>query len=338
MALMKRTFSLLIALCLAGIVQGDVKQESTTKLELKGALGTLAKLTGANKPIRQVQYLKGNLLRTDTVDKKGKLKQTQIVDLDRRVFINIDHKKKQYQEMTFEEWKEMVESGLGSIFSGGPESEEGSEAPEAEVDWTLKVDIDTPGESKDIAGHPTERIDLKLTLEAEVTTEEEGQEPKKAKGGLIVKSTNWMAKSGQNELQEFSKRLAEELGFAPGQGGLADVLAKIMKNNEQLAEAMKILQEEGEKLGGVPLEVHTVFETWGEKIGAQQQQEQSKTEVPKSFGGLMKRFGKKKKKDKDDANILLKTKMAVNKYETAPLSDDVFAVPAKYKKKEVARE
>ncbi len=326
----------LLLLCFATALVADTKQETTTKAKIGGTLGTLAKMTGANKPLRQVQYLKGDILRTDRLDKKGKVVETQMVDLKRRVFVTINHKKKKYKEMTFEQWKEMLESGLGSIFSGGGQGEPGeSEKPEAEVDWTFKLDIDSPGQDREIADKHTELTNLKLTLEAEVTKHEEGKEPQKGKGGMIVKSSNWMAK-GNNEMQEFGKRMAEALGFGPGQTGLMGMLTKVLQNNEQLAAAMEKMQEEGDKLEGIPMETTTTFEYWGEKIGSGEGDKQE-AETPKSVSGLFSKFAKKKMKKKDGKkDALMTTHMIVNYHDNSTLDPTLFDIPP-YKKEEYTR-
>lgn len=73
----------------------DVKTTSTTKLTFKGTLGTMMKMFGGNKPVTSTQYIQGNKSRTDNVNDEGKLTTSTIVDLDREVFVNIDHKKKE---------------------------------------------------------------------------------------------------------------------------------------------------------------------------------------------------------------------------------------------------
>ena len=72
----------------------DLKKAYSTKVELKGTLGSMMKLFGGNKPTYQVEYLKGDLKRIDTVDKKGKIISSQIIDLDRELFITVDYSNK----------------------------------------------------------------------------------------------------------------------------------------------------------------------------------------------------------------------------------------------------
>jgi len=318
------------------VVSADVKQKSKTKMDFKGSLGTVLKFMGAEKPQYTVTYVKGNVMRTDRLDKKGKkIKETDIIDLDRELFIHIRHKKKKYTQMTFDEWRELMQAGLQGVLNAEevkdePASEQ--EKPEAEVKWNFSVDVETPGDREAIAGYQAEKVIVKLKVEAEVTEEAQGDQPEQtATGGINVISTNMVAQdlSGADEIKEFHQRLAEKLGFKLGNKGLAGILSKVMQSNEQLATAMKKIQEEGEKLAGVPVRVHTVFESWGEPPKDMKEEEQQE-EIPKSFGGMFKKFGKKKKK-KDGPQVLLETITELREFSTAPLSDDLFVVPAKYK-------
>ena len=110
------------------------------------------------------------------------------------------------------------------------------------------------------------------------------------------------------------------------------MVGNLMQSNEQLAAAITKLQKESDKLSGVPMRVHTVFETWGQDLKPKDSEpEQEEIKMP-SVGGLLKGFGKKKSKKKEKDNVLLETTTKVKKYETAPLSDDLFVVPTKYKR------
>ncbi len=103
-----------------------------------------------------------------------------------------------------------------------------------------------------------------------------------------------------------------------------------MKSNPELAAAIERVKEESKKLQGVPMRVETRYETYGES--KQQAQAEEEEKAPKSFGGLLKGFAKKKAKKKDkDSNVLLTTYTRVTKFDASPLSDDLFVIPAKYK-------
>ncbi len=322
-------------LLLSASLSADVKQDSESKVKIKGTLGSVMKLFGANKATRTVTYLKGDLQRTDTFDKKKKkVVRSEIVDLEGEKFIKIDRKKKKYTIMTFEEWREMLKSGLASVLNqqDGEYSEDEpqqSNEPKTEVKVNFTVDVETPGDTEIMAGHNAEKAIVTLKVEGETITEKEGQEPQKAKGGMIVRSTNWMAHSvkGQDEMMAFALKLAEKLGMAPGQGGMAGLAESVMQSNEQLAAAITKLQEESDKLSGVPMRTHTVFESFGQEMKPKENESKQEGVKMPSVGGLLKGFGKKKKKD----NVLLEIKAKVNEYSTETLSGDLFVLSSKYK-------
>ena len=332
---------LCILLCIAltaisTFLFADVMQEAESKVKIEGMLGKAVKLFGGSKPVRTVQYFKGDFSRTDNLDKKGRVKQSSIIDLKNERFITLNHKKKKAKILTFEEWKEMLTSGLRGLTmqpQEEPDSEE-SQEPKAEVEWSFSVDIKEIDENKNFAGHPSSRVDLNMKMEADITTETEDKGTQKAKGGLIIESTNWVNKSltGPKEMREFQEKLLRKLDMDPGQGGLAGLLANVMKNNEQLAAAIEQMREEGDKLEGVILSNHTVFKSWGQSEQAMKKDENQENEIPKSVGGMFKKFGRKKKKgNKDGPKVMLETFSTVKRHDTSTLNEDLFRIPENYK-------
>lgn len=328
-------------LVLAAFPLPDVKTTSATKLTFKGTLGTMMKMFGANKPVTSTQYILGNKSRTDNVDDEGKLTTSTIVDLDREVFINIDHKKKEYTEMTFEYYRNMLKS-----MGGKAEEKQEREKSEPEVKVSFDVKVDKTGEKKNIAGYNTEKVILTMTAKGEKQAEG-GNAGEMDKGGMIITSTNWLSTEvkGYDEVIAFHKAFAEKLGMTPG-GGLAGMIEKLMKSNPQLAEAMKKLEEEGKKFQGVSLLTESVFETWAQPSSAHAGAPEAmpeEQEKPKSVGGLLGGFGKKlgqkamKKDDNADSsgrNVLMESMTEISEISNASLNSELFVVPAGYKKKE----
>jgi len=325
----------------APVPRPDVKKETETKLSFKGTLGFIMKAVGANKPQRSMEYWKGNKMRSDELDKKGKVKRSRIIDLDKELFINIDHKHKKYTEMTFEQWRDMVKANMEKLKSSESEKPEAEESePDTELEWKFSVDIDTPGDKKKIAGHRAEKVVLTLKAEAvakEKTGENSTEKEETGRGGLNVRSINWMVKDaeGYDQVKEFNKRLAEKLGILPGKTGMKEMVTQLMGSNPELAAAIQKLREEGQKLDGVPFLSKSVFETWGES--KKKSGEEESPAIPTSVGGLFKKFGKKKK-DPSQPTVLLETETKVKKFETSPLGDEVFAIPAGYTKEEIQTE
>jgi hypothetical protein len=330
-------------LVLAASPLPDIKTTSTTKLTFKGTLGTMMKMFGGNKPVTSTQYIQANKSRTDNVNDEGKLTTSTIVDLDRELFINIDHKKKEYTEMTFEYYRNM----LKSMGSGKAEEKQEQEESKPEVKVSFDVKVDKTGEKKNIAGYNAEKVILTMTAKGEKQAEG-STAGEMDKGGMIITSTNWLSTEvkAYDEVIAFHKAFAEKLGMTPG-GGLAGIIEKLTKSNPQLAEAMKKLEEEGKKFQGVSLLTESVFETWAQPSETQANAPEAmpeEQEKPKSVGGLLGGFGKKlgkkamKKDENADSsgrNVLMESMTEISEISNASLNSGLFAVPTDYKKKEV---
>ncbi len=350
---MKKAVVMTVALLFvfSSMLLADVKYVSTTSLEFEGTVGTMMKLFGGGKPVKTVDYYKGNLKRSDSYDKDGDLESSQIIDLDKELFISVMHNKKEYSQMTFDEWKNMLQSSMESLGEGEQENAEAeSEESETEVEWDFKVDIDETGDTETIAGKKTDKVVVTLDLDAKVTAEsEDGGEPETAQGGMIVTSSNWMYDGGdaaKKEMDDFNRRFAEKIGILPQDMNATEMMADVFQQNSQLGEAIKKMQEEGEKLQGVPMRVETVYETKVDpetlekmKEEKAKQEEDEKTEIPTSVGGLLGGFGKKlmkKQLEKEDEgpkerNTLMNSVTNVLEFETTSLDASLFDVPSDYK-------
>jgi len=320
----------------------DFKSTTVTTMTFKGMLGTMMKMFGANKPMTSTQYIQGNKSRTDSMNDEGKLTTSSIIDLDREVMINIDHKKKEYTEMTFAEmlqrFKEMKEKMK--------EPEPSGQKDQPEVKMSFDVKVDRTGEKKTIAGYETEKVVLTMTATGEGMDNKTGET---GKGGMVVTSTNWMASAvkGYEDVRAFQMAFAKKMGEMANANSMAQMMESLSKMNPQLAEAMKKLEQESKKLQGVPLTTTTVFETWAEG-GAKPAPQAEKTEEsspPKSVGGLLGGFGKKlgqkaAKKDEsassnDGRSVLLESSSEVTSIGSSSVDGGMFAAPAGYQKKEV---
>lgn len=347
---MKHVLIALLILGFASMGVADVKYATSTKMEFGGTVGTMMNLFGASKPVKTIEYYKGDVKRSDSFD-GNKLQESQIIDLEKELFINIDHTSKEYTQMTFAEWRDMLQATMEQF---GQEEAAGSEEPEpesesnADVEWEFNVDIQETGERETIAGKRTEKVILTLDLDAEVTSQEEGQEPETAKGGMIVTSNNWLFKgedAAQREMQAFNEAMVEKLGMLPDQASFKEMMTEVIQSNSQLGEAIEKMQQEGSKLQGISMRNHIVYETkvdpeTAKKMNEERakQQEEENTEIPTSVGGLLGGFGKKmlkKQLDKKDEgvkerNTLMSTTTEVDELSTSTLEASLFQVPADY--------
>ncbi|MBN1466364.1 hypothetical protein JXA02_11415 [candidate division KSB1 bacterium] len=339
-----------LSFALVSIAAADVKYVSTTSWKLEGAVGTMVKLFGGGKPVKTADYYTDDVKRSDTFDNKERLETSQLVDLNQELFITIDHKKKEYSQMTFDEWKEMMKSTMAQL-KGEEQGEapEEKEEPQAEVKWDVKVDVQETGEKETIAGKNAEKVILTLDLDAEATETEvaEGEEPESVKGGIIVTSSQWLYKgedAAQKEMNDFNMRLAAKLGFAPGEA--QDMMEQVMGQNPQLGEAIEAMQKEADKLQGMAMRVETLYQSKidpetvkkMEEAKAKEKEEET-TEIPTSVGGLIGGLGKKmmkKQMEKKDQGVkersaLMNSKTEVLEFDTSSLSASLFEVPSGFK-------
>lgn len=349
---MKRISVIVLCFLLAGATTSfsDVKYESETLLNIEGAVGKMMKVFGAAKPVKTVDYYRGDLKRSDSFDKRGKLNTSQIIDLNKELFISIDHQRKQYTQMTFDEWRQMLESTMQQVGENAQAETQQPDESEADVDWNLKVDVQKTGEKETIAGKSCEKVILTLDMDAKVTEKntEEGQAPDSARGGMVVTSTQWLYKgnsAAKKEMDDFNLRMAKKLGMMPGKASFKDMMAQVVQSNSQLGDAIEKLQEEGKKMNGMPMRVHTVYETKVDPETAKKMNEERAKEdkdehmkIPTSVGGLLGGFGKKmmkKKMQKDEPvkerNALMHSDTNVLSLATSPLAGSLFEIPAGYK-------
>jgi len=320
------TCILLVGMSLyASSLFADLKNESETTMKLKGVpfMGML----GANKPSRQIMYLKGNKQKTDTM-LEGKLQTSHIVDLDRKVMINLDHRMKTYSEMTFEQFRAMMQKNVS-----GAMSDIQQEQPDLVL--SAEVDVKKPGDKKNIAGLATEKVILEMTMKGSGTVEKKDGGNENVTGGVKVISTQWMAKSGagQKEMRDFTKKLAEVMGFMPGKAGMSSMFEQALGSNQQIGSAMNKLQKESAKLAGAPMYTHTTVEI----VETEEKAKRKMHQMPKNLSGLMKKLGKKYKYGAEaTSGLTVETTTKVLSWDTSALPDAIFEIPADYKKEQQA--
>ncbi len=329
--------SFLIILLVFSPLFADVMTEKSTQLEFEGTLGMIMKFMGGNKPIKSVDYYKGDLHRSDSFNDDGQVESSTIMDLSNEKIIMINHSEEQYTEMSFKEWQDMMAE---SMQEAQREQESESSSEESDIEWTYELDIERPGETETIAGRKAEKVILNLTVKAATTRQESpDQEPETSSGTMIVTSTLWMTEDGDDmeEISEFQARLAEKFGATGGSGSMADIMLKTMESNPQLASAMEKIEEETDALKGFTLRSTTEFKTRGETSGMSSQEEEQKQETPSSLGGLFKGFGKKvaesvQSDSKSEVNVLLVSRSELTDLQTQSLESSVFDVPQGYRK------
>ncbi|MCG3156259.1 MAG: hypothetical protein DKINENOH_02882 [bacterium] len=310
---------------LAWCASPGVKHSTITTMKFHGFMGTMMKMAGGDKPHASTTYVQGHQQRSDQMDEKGTLVRSTIIDLDREVYITIEHKKKEYSEMTFAEFKEMMNKMKSQL--GTPQAEAGQKPADVKVDFDVKVD--RTGEKKSIAGFNTEKVILTMTAVGEkaATATEQG-----GTGTMVVTSTMWVTKDakGYEEQMAFWRLFGEKMGMDMSGGG-QNMMAGLQAN-PQLAKAVAKLAEESRKLQGFAVLVESKFETQA-KAGAPAAEAQG---APRSGGGMLGGLGKKLMKvpasdEPGSGGVLYETRVETTAYETGSYPADLFTVPAGFK-------
>jgi len=323
-----QTALVLIVLAMSvNTIFADLKSKSEITTKMKGI--PLLGMFGANKPSQQVLYLKGNKQRTDML-RDGKIQTSNIIDLDREVMINLDHKNKNYTEISFEQFRAMMQKNMADARSD-------MEQEKPDFDLKVSVDVKTPGDTKSFAGHETRKVILEIKIKGSGKVENSDGESADIKGSMDIVSTQWMTTAaGHKEMRNFSKKMADVMVAGPGQPGMLGMLGQAMGDKMDIGAAFKKLQAESEKLEGVAMYTHTIIKPAGEVVGKKEKPKKENSGIPRGLGGLMKKFGRKSKSDGESSSgLAIETTTKVLSWETNTLSAETFEIPADFKKIEM---
>jgi hypothetical protein len=228
-------------LAAAALAFGDFQYQQTTTItggSLLSMMRMMGRFSGQARqsldPITQTTYLKGN--RMAHVGKES----TEIIDLDKETFTRIDHSKREYSVMTFEQMKKAMEDAAKQM-----EQRMNQRTPEEErADVSFNAKVRDGAQSKQISGLDTKL--MILTLEMEAKDKQSGQ-----KGAMAFTSDMWMAPDilGYDEVREFQRKLAVKMGImaGPGMSSMAGMMQRSMM------KGMGDLVKEGSKLKGTPV-------------------------------------------------------------------------------------
>jgi hypothetical protein len=226
---MKNRFGIIAAVMAlsAGSALADFSYHETTKIT-GGAMAAMLKVAGvfskqAREPIESTVAVKGNRLATRSTT------HLHLIDLDKRTITEVDFQKKTYSVMTFEEMKQAMENMSKKMKDKNSDAE-----------MNFKVSADATGKSKQIAGYEAREMLIKMEMEA---TDKKSQQS----GSMVVYSDIWMADGidGYGEVQDFYKKMATELNWAPG--------GNMFMAQPQLAKGFAEAAKEMSKQKGAPV-------------------------------------------------------------------------------------
>jgi hypothetical protein len=240
--------------CLSGMLAtpcfADFHYQETTKIT-GGALVGMMKFAGAfskdakraTEPIVSTVLIKGNRMAHINPD------TTEIVDLDQETITTIDHRKKQYTVMTFEQMRQQLEEAQKKAeqqrqqqSASQPAQQQGTNPQNVKMDF--KVNVRNTEATKNVSGLDAKEAILSMVLEG--TDQQTGQ-----KGGLAFTNDMWNAPEipGYDEVRDFNKRFATKMGMIFG-NALKPSLAAMQPGS---AEGMAEMVKEMSKIKGMPV-------------------------------------------------------------------------------------
>ena len=211
-------------------------------MKFAGAFSKQARKAG--EPILTSVMVKGNRMIRNSQD------HSEIIDLDAGTVTEIDHLKKQYITMTFEQMRQQMEAEVAKAQAEqAKQSRQQQQSPSADaqnVDVKFKVKVRNTGASKDVAGLiATESI---LTMNADATDQKSGQT-----GSLAMTNDMYLAPEipGYEEVREFEKRYAVKLGTVISPALSPQMIG--MMQQPAASKGMSDMVEEISKLKGTPV-------------------------------------------------------------------------------------
>jgi hypothetical protein len=347
----------------------DFQYTETTKVTGGSLMATMKVATAFSKQARQINepvtssvYVSGNRMARVTPD------HTEIVDLDRQTVTHVDHLKKQFYTITFQQMKEQAEAAARE--AAMRQADQPAPAPQAQpqqpstMDWKFDVQVRKTGAQKQLSGLDTSESILSLTAQA--TDNTSGQS-----GALSLTSDLWLTPEipGYDEVRDFNLRYARKLGDV--YGSIAAPMAASMRSQMKPGSAQGLGQmaDQISKLKGVP--IYTVMRMGSTNDGKplpaaseaplpddQSAELPSKGEMAKQgansaannaiasklggFGGMLGGLGHKKKDNPPAAAndvsaqtqptsvVLMETTSEMSGFSRAPIDASHFRPPAGY--------
>jgi hypothetical protein len=314
----------------------DVQYETMTRLNFPGAMGTMmraaAKLGGGSLDVVEKTYIKGARMRTDLDE------TSTIMDLEGKRFISLDHDRKTYTAMTFEQLAGQAQAAAAQLKD--ERSKAGQQGGETQVKFRFSVDATDQREK--VSGYDATRHFLTMEMESKYTPE--GQTQQEEGGTLVLLTDLWAAKDvpTMQPLKAFEGESAKEMANA--QAGITKAIALAFADEPNVEVAFEQSVKEAQKIQGTPLRTTVYFVAVApEKKFAR---ELATAEKPKSggvlkaagkgvLGGLAGRLGKKQEEpaqaEEATQGTILTVTTETRNISTKPVDPKLFEIPAGYK-------
>jgi len=242
---------LALSLALPASSFADFRYDETTKVT-GGSIASMTKFMGAfskdahhlTDPVTSTVLVKGN--RMAHIDKDS----TEIIDLDSETITNIDHTKKTYSVVTFQQMKQAMEEAAKKAQqqqqqqAPQPSAAEGKPAPEMH----FKVSVTNTGVNKRVVGLSAAQSILKMSMEAK--DQQSGQT-----GNMAITNDMWMVPEipGYGEVHEFQQRLGAKMGTIFSAPMRSMMSPSTLQAQPGMFTGMSEMAKEMQKLKGVPV-------------------------------------------------------------------------------------
>jgi hypothetical protein len=242
---------LVLSLVLPSSLFADFQYTETTKMT-GGSMMSMAKLAGTfskqarnfDAPVVHSVYVKGNRMTRNDPD------SSEIIDLDKETITHIDHQKKQYYTITFQQMREQLLEAQREAAKQPPKPQPAQTAPDTTQAPQLDFDVAVrnTGAKKEFSGVDTSESILALTVKA---TDQQS-------GTLAMTNDLWLTPEipGYKEVREFEMRYARKLGEVYG-GSIPSVLKSMPRQSQAppvgSSQGFGQMAKEVSKLKGVPI-------------------------------------------------------------------------------------
>jgi hypothetical protein len=320
-------------------------------MKMAGAFSKTARQLG--DPIVSTVMVKGNRMTRIGKDR------TEIIDLDKGTVTQIDHLKKQYTVMTFEQIRQQTDAAMAKAKERQQKAGQQPASNDTQnVNVKFNAHVRNTGATKDVAGLNASESILAMTMDAADKTS--GQQ-----GAMAITNDMWMAPEipGYDEVREFYKRYATKMGTVFGgamspsllamQPGASQGMADMVKEMSKL-KGIPVLQvmRMGMTANGVPLPAASEAplpaqpEAPAMPSAGEVAQQSAASAIASRLGGFggLGGFGKKKKADAPAADtasaapataaVLMESNTELTSFSKAAIDPSQFEVPAGYRQME----
>jgi hypothetical protein len=238
--IVKKTSALLLttSLLLHGLAFADVSYQETTRIT-GGSMMGMAKMAGAfsSQAKQMLAPTTSTVLIHGSRMVRSNPHTTEIIDLDDQTITMIDHDKRTYSIMTFQEMEKSMADAAAKAKGAKPSGADTSQ-------MSFNAHISSNGATRQIDGETAHETLLTITMIANTG------DPS-AKGGMAATSEMWLVKDapGMAEMRSFNERLVKELKVDMAASAMTSLIAAEPGG----AQALEELKKEAGKVSGLPV-------------------------------------------------------------------------------------